>query len=84
MSYQIIRALRSCTTHRIHNINKDSVNAIEGETVGRKQAVSVLYKERLKYVNTIAPLFYDKASFVALIIHGINIQHNVTEYLNPG
>ena len=47
------RALRSCTTHRIHEINKGFENAIEKETVGRKQAVSVLYKEKLESGDTI-------------------------------
>ena len=48
-----LRALRSCTTHRIHNVNKAFENAIEKETAGQKQTVSVLYKDRLESGDTI-------------------------------
>ena len=45
--------LRSCATHRIqvtiiYKINKCFESAIEKETMGRKQAVSGQYKERLE------------------------------------
>ena len=48
-----LRALRSCTTHRIHNANKGFENAIEKETAGQKQTVSVLYEDRLVSGDTI-------------------------------
>ena len=47
------RVLRSGTMHRNHNMKKSFENAIEKETVGRKQAVSVLYKDKLESGDTI-------------------------------
>ena len=31
-----------------------------------------------------SPLFNEKAAAVAMIRHGMDIQLNITEYLNPG
>ena len=78
------RALRSCITHRRHSINTGFENAIEKEIAGRKQTVSVLYKVRLVFRDTIqngsfsciwttcVPLFNEKAAAVAMIRHGMH------------
>ena len=82
------RALRSCITHIIHNINEGFENAIEKETAGRNQTASVLYEERLGFRDTIkngsfyafeqqhidscVPLFIEKAAAVAMIRYGMH------------
>ena len=64
------------------------------------QTVYVLYKDRLESgdaiwassfhafeqqpIDSCVPLFNEKAASVAIIRHGMDIQHNITEYLNPG
>ncbi len=35
-------------------------------------------------VNSLLPLFYEKAATLSMIKHGMNIQQQITDYLNPG
>ena len=35
-------------------------------------------------IDSCVPLFNEKAAAAAMIRHGMDIQHNITEYLNPG
>jgi hypothetical protein len=35
-------------------------------------------------LSVILPLFYEKAATVSMVKHGMEIQSNITEYLNPG
>ena len=35
-------------------------------------------------INSLLPLFYEKASTISMIKHGMEIERQITEYLNPG